>query len=180
MFFMRCFIAVDIPDSLKEKIAVIQKEIDLPELKLVEKENLHITIKFLGEIDDEKVEGVKDILNSIDFPKFKIKLKGVGCFPNEKYIRVIWIGCLSNAFVALAKYIGNSLSTIGFQKETNYIPHLTIARVKKRPSITLFSFLERHKTTEIGNFLVEKIFLKKSTLTPKGPIYEDIHEISLK
>ncbi len=177
---MRLFVAINIPDNIRNEIKNIQKSLDFPELKIVEPKNLHITIKFLGEVGESLKDKIIEVLRGIKFQKFEIGLSNIGVFPNEKYIKVIWIGCQSSELVEFTKRVDMSLSKLGFELEKDYVPHLTLARVKKKPPSILHSFLEKYKTVEIDNFLVEKIVLKKSTLTPKGPIYEDIHEILLK
>ena len=92
---MRLFIAVDIPKELKQKIIDLQ-----PKLKnyvygnFVKEENTHITMKFLGEVEDSKVDKIKSLCSeaSSEFKSFKANLQGLGTFPNENYIRVIWVG----------------------------------------------------------------------------------------
>ena len=172
---MRLFIGIDIPNKLREKIAEMQKE--LKNVKIVEKGNLHITLKFLGNVDD--VERVINKLKEIDFQRFSINLRRVGTFPNENYIKVVWIGCNSPELVQLVRIVDQRMSEIGFPKEGRYVPHLTIARVKRKPTEDLRKFLKKYNSVDLGSFVVSKIKLKKSTLTPRGPIYEDIFSKSL-
>jgi 2'-5' RNA ligase len=173
---MRCFIAIDIPEEIKEKIMKIEKELEekiKESAKFVERENLHITLKFLGEIEENKAQKIKEIINSIPFTPFKIKLKGVGVFPNEKFIRVIWIGGESKELEDIAKYLDEKLKSEKFKSE-EFIIHLTIARVKSKVNIS--DFLKKYQGYEFGEFEVDnvsQIKLKKSILTSKGPVYED-------
>ena len=172
---MRLFLAIDIPENLKEEIAKFQEQFKIKGIKLVEKENLHITVKFLGEVDEEKL---KEILNlDLSIQPIKIKLKTLGTFPNSNYIRVIWIGAYNNNLVEIFKEIDKKLSTLGFKKERSYIPHLTIGRVKFIDNKKkLKDRIDKYGDIDFGEFEAKHIKLYKSTLTPNGPIYEVIKE----
>lgn len=177
---MRCFVAIDVPDEIKRKIGEIQKDLNRSGIKLVEPENLHFTLKFLGEISESKAEEIKQRLKEIEFQKFSIELAGVSGFPNLKYLRVIWIGTTSEKISELAKLIDKRLSSIGFKEEKKYVPHLTIARVKRKPSIEVIKFIEKYKSEKFGNFLVQEFSLKKSILTKSGPIYTNLLRVKLR
>ncbi|WP_456471562.1 RNA 2',3'-cyclic phosphodiesterase [Methanocaldococcus sp.] len=170
---MRVFLAIDIPKDLKEEIYKFQKNFKIKGIKLVEKENLHITIKFLGEVDEETLNKILNLDLSIN--PTKVKIKSLGTFPNENYIRVIWIGAYG--LIDIFKEIDEKLSAIGFEKEKSYVPHLTIGRVKfinnKRE---LKERIDKFKEVDFGSFIADKVKLYKSTLTPMGPIYEVIKE----
>ena len=114
------------------------------------------------------MEDIKNALKQVRFPKFKIKFYGLGAFPSEKHIRVVWIGVESKELVELAKQVQRLLGN-----EERFVPHLTIARVKRKP-LYLKEKLEKLKNIEIGEQVVDSFALKKSTLTPQGPIYEDL------
>ncbi|OYT60583.1 RNA 2',3'-cyclic phosphodiesterase [Euryarchaeota archaeon ex4484_178] len=171
---MRAFIAIEIPFT--RNIEALQNNIE-GRVKLVEKENMHITLKFLGEIDESLIEKIREIVENCKVEKFKIKLRNVGFFPNERYIRVIWIGIEDyEPIVKMAKCIDSHLSKMGFKREKSYIPHLTVARAKGRVRIkNIQDFMHR----DFGDVEVREIKIKKSTLTPKGPIYEDVAIIQL-
>ncbi|MCD6370381.1 MAG: RNA 2',3'-cyclic phosphodiesterase [Thermoplasmata archaeon] len=171
---MRCFIAIEVPFT--KSMEELQRSIE-GRVKLVERENVHITLKFLGEIREEMVTKIRDIIESCKGKSFTITLKDVGFFPNPRYVRVIWIGVApAEPIVKLSKCIDEKLSLLGFEKEKSYIPHLTIARAKGPVSI---KNLERFKGTKFGEVEVKEIKIKKSTLTPKGPIYKDLASIQL-
>ena len=176
---MRCFIGVDVEEKLKEKIVKIQKNITRAGIKLVERENLHFTLKFLGEIDDEKIEQVKKKLSEVSFKAFKIFIKGVGAFPNINYIRIIWIGCDSPEMNKLSEIVDEKLAGIGFKRNEKYQNHVTIARVRIKPPEKLIKKIRELKDTEIGEMVVDKIKLKESKLTPSGPIYSDLKTFEL-
>ena len=158
---MRVFIAIDIPKNIRKEIVAIQN--NLPEFsgKKTEPENLHLTLKFLGEIDEEKVEEVKKKLSEIKFRKFQAELSEIGVF-TPSFLKIIWVklgGCDE-----IQKEVDKKLEGL-FAKEKRFMSHLTIARVKN--------------VNDRRRFLVNSIKLKKSTLTPEKPIYEDVLEIKL-
>ncbi len=168
---MRCFLALDIPDVLREKIIALQARLANLDVKLVEPENLHFTLKFLGEIDDAAIEKVSEKMKNLGTNPFAATIKGAGVFPSLSYMRVIWLGCPGVA--PLQQSVEESLSVL-FKKEKPS-PHLTLARVRSpKDKDKLAAFIEKNKDTEIGSFIVDRMKLKKSTLTKKGPVYEDI------
>ena len=176
---MRSFIAVELSEDLKQSIAQIQKQLEQYDVKLVKEKNLHFTLKFLGEIDDKQIKEVKDKLAHIssDAKPFSISLNSISAFPNINYMRVIWIGTESQDFINLHNSVSSALSDIGKPGGT---PHLTIARVKSaRNKKELTEFVKANENTVFGKMLVDKISLKKSTLTPNGPIYENIEVFML-
>lgn len=180
---IRSFIAVDIDDPvLVDKIARIQLSIadTGAKLKLVERKNFHITLKFLGEIPQSLVDRVIEALKKISFNSFYIELKGVGAFPSLTRPRVIWIG-VSKGFEELKKVhekVEKELSRIGFPRNREeFVAHLTIARVKGSYNLSRLSAVLRElQDIEVGEFKVSSIRLKKSTLTPRGPIYSTLYE----
>ncbi len=175
---MRVFIAIDIPDNIKEEIYLLSKKVEGIIGKPVEKENLHITIKFIGEIEENLLEELKKILENIFYNKFYLELSGVGTFNN----RVLWIG-ISKGFreiVELHNLIEEKLAKIRIPKDFNFHPHLTIYRIKnieyKKNFEESIKLLKNYKSPQI---LVDRIYLKHSTLTYKGPIYRNIGEYKL-
>ena len=177
---MRCFVAIDINDSLRQKIVNLQKELaPLFIGKLVEPENLHFTLKFLGEIHDEQVNDVKIALAGIanNFEKFDIDIIGIGAFPSKGYVRVVWIG--APKLFNLQKAVCDSLESFG--KEKDITPHLTIARVKNvKDKKMLAEFFRKHENINLGTLAITNIKLKKSTLVATGPIYEDVDGYDLR
>ncbi|PIN79668.1 RNA 2',3'-cyclic phosphodiesterase [Candidatus Woesearchaeota archaeon CG10_big_fil_rev_8_21_14_0_10_34_8] len=162
---MRTFLSIKILDKLKDKIQLLQKRLLKDGIKLVEKNNLHITLKFLGEINEAKLKQTKELLKNIKFKPFKIQLKDIGVFPNKNYVRVIWIDCKSDELIYLGRQINTILKSL-FRPET-FTAHLTIARVRRK--IDLKEFLE--KECYIGEFECSSFELMKSELTPNGPVY---------
>lgn len=176
MGFMRCFVALDIPDELRQKIAALQKQLSGLDVKLVEPENLHFTLKFLGEIDDATMERVSEKMRSLKVAPFSATIRGAGVFPSIFDMRVIWLGCPGIA--PLQQSVEESLSVL-FKKEKPS-PHLTLARIRSpKDKDELAEFVEGNKDIEIGSFAVNEIKLKKSTLAKKGPVYEDVKVFEL-
>ncbi len=177
---MRCFIAIPLSEEIKEKVTSIQKHFKIPGIKLVEKENLHITLKFLGEVEEVKIREVAKILKEIEFKQFELNISGIGTFPSNNFVRVVWVGIKSSEIYELKQLIDNLLEKTGFAKDTSWDPHLTIARVKfLSDKSTLLKKIEELKNIEIGKQKVDKFTLFESVLKKEGPIYNKIEEIRL-
>ena len=179
---MRVFIAVEISElEILNKIQTFQNELKI-NAKPTRIDQIHFTLQFLGEIDEEKCEQVKDVLNEIDFSEFEISLKGVGGFPNFKNPRVIWVGIEKNGaekLTELTNEIGRKLTTLGFKKEKKFKPHLTIFRIRKKIG-DISAIMKDFEAEEFGTEIISKIKLKKSVLSPKGPEYSDLLEVNAK
>jgi 2''-5'' RNA ligase len=122
------------------------------------------------------------MLSEISFSEFEISLNGVGGFPNLRNPRVIWVGIEKNGaekLSSLAKEIGVKLTSLGFEKDKKFKPHLTVFRVKKRIG-DVSPIMKDFETTNFGTEIVSKIKLKKSVLSPKGPEYSDLLEVNAK
>ena len=177
---LRAFIAIEIndPDVLRH-IQKIQRELQASRAKLkhVESENLHFTLHFLGNIHTDQVTVLEEILNNLQGEPFEVGLVGLGSFRPQRP-RVVWIGCSTGAelLVQYQKLLGDQLRKNGFSVDKRrYSPHLTIARVKSGEyREELMDLVRRHSNHDFGKFQVSAIKLKKSTLTPRGPIYEDL------
>lgn len=169
----RLFVAVDLPDGLKKDIYAFARQIEQSGIKLVEEENLHITIRFIGEVPDEIVPEIVSRLEKIKFQEFECKIKGVGVFPSPSYIKVVWVGLESEQLVKLVHSVLAALKGIGKEEKREFSAHLTIARVNKK--VDLQKFLEKNKDKEFGKFNVSSFVLFESKLTPKGPIYTKLH-----
>ena len=179
---MRSFIAVELDRSLVPKVTDIQSRITEGKIKFVEPENLHFTLKFLGEITEQKAQSVISHVKEVcsPFSPFTVQLKKVGVFPSLNYVRVIWIGTESEEFYTLSKLVDSSMAKLGFRQEKDITPHLTVGRVKTPgDKARLRDQIESLADAEIGEMIVSSVVLKKSELTRKGPIYTNIEEITL-
>lgn len=182
---MRAFLAVDLNQRLTDKISEVQKQImgTNAEIKYVEPENLHFTFKFFGEISEKKSQNIMELMDQKikNYHPFELFIKGVGVFPHPGYVRVIWLGVdNANDFSKFQRECDEEFIKMGFKKERSYNPHLTIGRVKgAKNKDKLLSLLKEMETLEIGKMDVERISLKKSELTPAGPIYTTIKVFEL-
>jgi RNA 2',3'-cyclic 3'-phosphodiesterase len=165
---MRVFVAVNVPEEIREKAALLGKEIAGSGILPVAARNMHITLKFIGETDEPGLEEIKRRLGAVRFRKFRCGLRGVGVFPKEDFVRVVWAGAQSNnALEELAKGVIGALK--GFGNDERFTAHLTIARVKRKADFR--PFLERHRDEELGSFAVEEFHLIQSALGGGGPDY---------
>lgn len=184
---MRIFIAIELSESIRNALAQIQSHLKYAgaDVKWVEKDNIHLTLKFLGEVTEEKIEKIKSALDQIasKTKPFEISLKDIGAFPKIDYPRVIWVGLdkSANESKILAENIDEALSKIGFQKESRpFAAHLTIGRVrspKNKDALKEKILSAANSQLPITNSqLISSIILFQSTLTPKGSIYTKLHE----
>lgn len=180
---MRSFIAIGIstPEVLKLLDELRNSSADL---KIVKPENLHLTLKFLGDIPEGRTEEIQIAVTKAiaPFKAFDVSLRGVGVFPKIKRMRVIWVGFDKNGerFVEINNSIENSLKRIGFQREGRFHPHLTVARVRsQRGKENLISILRKYEDTSFGESRIESVELMKSILTPRGPIYSVVEQVKL-
>jgi len=179
---VRSFVAVDLSEDLIPPVVDVQSQISEGKIKFVEPENLHFTLKFLGEITEQKAKDVLTKLKGIcsSFKPFPILLKEVGVFPSLTYVKVIWVGVESEEFFTLSKLVDSGMGKLGFKQERNIVPHLTVGRVKAPGNKARFrEQIKALQTIEIGEMMVDAVVLKKSELTRKGPIYTNIEEIPL-
>ena len=166
----RCFISIELPEEVKKDIVKIQEE--LPEFygKKTELENLHLTLKFLGEIDYDKIEKVKDKLKNINIGKINCSIDSLGFF-SPNYIKIIWVHL--NGCDEIQKEVDESLKDI-FGKEKRFMSHITIARVKSvKDKKKFMEELKKIKFEEI-NFCTDRVYLMESVLKQKGPEYKII------
>ena len=177
---IRTFIAVELPDRFIPEIEKIRNTLDMPGIKLVDPNQVHITLKFLGNINENDVEYILSSLSQVNCPAFEAKIKGVGVFPKTSYIKVVWLGAQGN-FDLLHDEVERVLSGFKFEKDPHFSPHATLARVKQmRDKVILLEKLKKLEPIDLGTMKVGLISLKKSTLTPGGSIYETLGEIRLK
>jgi 2'-5' RNA ligase len=182
---IRCFISIDIPSSAKEELWKIIKSIkdDFKEkINFSKKENLHLTLAFLGDTEEKNIENIKKNLLRIKVKKFKVKLSDFGVFPSKKFIRILWAGLNSdnNEIYELRKDIISILQEIGINLDNKFDSHITLARIKfLHNKEKLLDFIQKIEIPEI-EFAVSEIKFKKSTLGKNGPIYEDLFTIPFK
>lgn len=177
---MRCFIAIGVPKDIKSQAVSIQKEFSkLPmTCKFVEPENIHITISFLGELDDKKVKDVCDILDSIckKYKKFEVDVRNLKMIPSPSYIRVLAFEVVSDR--GEIKRLSSEIEEVVGGKVKP--PHLTLCRVKKIANKSdVVSGVRRFENAALGRFVVNSVCLMKSELKKTGPVYTKLHESKL-
>ena len=174
---MRLFIAVDIPDDVRNNLSSFRISDDTATVKWVDEKNIHITMKFLGDVDENKVDAIIESLGNVEISSFRCLVKGFGAFPNENYAKVLWAGAESEGKITeLHEMIDSALEHLGFNRERKFHPHLTTGRVRFiKDKERLKQFITDLKTKDFGNeFSVDCFSLRKSTLTSNGPVYEDV------
>ena len=179
----RIFIAIKLPEVVIGKITEIshyfQSQTPSEALKWVETENLHLTLRFLGEITEETVGKVQSILPQAvaGQPRFTLSVEGLGMYPNVGQPRVIWLGVKgAEPMVALHGKLETVLARISIERENRpFNPHLTLARIRQRTDRAtahqIGETLSAFKVGTLGAFQVGEIHLIESQLTPQGPIY---------
>jgi RNA 2',3'-cyclic 3'-phosphodiesterase len=177
----RCFIALELERDVIDYIEELDLQIKKKNLftgKLTEPENLHLTLKFLGEIEESKVELVKNKLSEIKMKEFEVSLGEVGVFIN-KYNSILWIRLQGKQIWDLQAEIDKKLEGLKFAKEERFMSHITIARMKKIFSKDEFlDYVKNIKTKKI-KFKVKNFVLKKSELKEEGPVYTDLERYEL-
>ncbi len=179
---MRTFIAVEIHnDEVLNGITKIQSEFMI-KATAVNKQNMHFTLLFLGEIDEKTAEDVKKELSTISFRPIEVKFTHIGTFPNPRFPRIVWIGIdkvASEQLVDLATQVGKKLEPLGFKSDKPFKPHLTIFRIKNNVG-DISQTLEKFKAVDLGKEVITELKLKQSILTPNGPIYSDLQVVLAK
>ena len=186
---MRTFIAVELPEEIRTILSNIQDELKQAraDVKWVKPENIHLTLKFLGEIEEDKVLKIQSTLNQIASKNsgFNLCLSSLGSFPKLQYPRVIWIGVENDQPIQeIAETLEKELLKIGLPAETRpFSSHITLGRVRsglnRKALIEKLEFLNKNLCSSRTEFKVLSLTLFKSTLTPQGPIYEAIFKKSL-
>ncbi len=187
---MRTFIAIELPQEIKGSLSRLQGELKATgaDVKWVAPQNIHLTLKFLGEVDDKKLEKIKEAIDGLakETSKFQVCITTLGAFPKIDSPRVIWMGIEAGdkETKEIAAVLEERLAEISIPKEDRpFSSHITIGRT--RSALNRQKLVEELKNkTGLGGekleFYAGKITLFKSTLTPKGPIYETLKEANLK
>lgn len=185
---LRVFIAVDIEDpillSALERVKDALVATGAP-MKPVETHNLHITLRFIGEVPRGLVdEIVRSVLSKVEFLRFEVEFKGLGAFPSTLRPRVVWVGVSEGAdqLARIHEAIEKGLRRLGIRPEREkFVPHVTLARIKGSRNLSaIVKLIQEYEDYVFGRMVVDKVRLKKSTLTPRGPIYETLWEVKAK
>ncbi|MCC6503092.1 MAG: RNA 2',3'-cyclic phosphodiesterase [Deltaproteobacteria bacterium] len=184
---MRTFVAIKLPSEVTELLRTIQASLNrgLKGTSWVRPESIHLTLKFLGEIDDAKVRDVAAGLEKAaeGFRPFSLEVGGVGAFPNARAPKVVWAGIKECAeLTKLQKSVDERLSIIGFEAETRpFTPHLTLCRIKSaEDGRALGRLIAGLGEQAKASFTVNSFVFMKSVLKPQGAVHTDIKEFALK
>lgn len=174
---MRTFIAIDFPDEVIKEIARLQSLISKKKFtgKLTELGNLHLTLKFLGEITEETLKKVKTALKKVKFSELSLSLGEIGFFKHGKNPRIVWIKINGESVWQLQKQIDSVLSTL-FKPEERFMSHLTIARINYVKDKGDFIKHVKNISARSIKFNISSFKLKLSELNPSGSIYTTLQE----
>jgi 2'-5' RNA ligase len=184
---IRSFLAIELPETIRTKIGEVQKELksSRADVRWVNPTNIHLTLKFFGNIDELRIDRIAKSLESLiqTTSPFSLSIRGMGSFPHSKNPRVIWMGLQEGKEIlaALQRAVDGELKKIGFEPEgRDFHPHLTLGRAKSsRGRDELIGRMQKYQEEEFGKFEVEGVILFKSDLKPSGPIYTRLREIKL-
>jgi len=177
---MRAFIAIPLPDEIYRELARQQAAFRVlsPDARWTRSEGIHLTLKFLGEIEDQQIKQVTEALTALaGFTKFNVQVKGFGFFPDARRPRVFWAGVHAPPDLGqLAARVEDAMATVGFAREQRaYNPHLTLARFNNpRPLARLREAVTRQADLSLGQFEVTEFFLYESKLSPRGAEYRKV------
>lgn len=169
----RLFIAIDLPGAVKRSLEPLFQ--GLGDVRWLTEDQLHLTLRFVGELDNGRANDIVDALSQVPGVPFELRLKGMGHFPPRGEPRVIWIGIERQpALTALKRRIDRALQQAGVQKDKQrYKPHVTIARLRRLPSQAgLATYLMRHSLYQSSSFIVSGFALYSSWLDPEGADYQ--------
>jgi 2'-5' RNA ligase len=184
---VRCFVCVEVVNQLNiRKIeTILDKLSTFKGIRPVKPNQLHLTLKFLGEVSENRLVEIEKELHLIELLSFETELSHMGFFPNEHRPRVIWIGLSEgkSQLITLAREIDERLSKIGFPKEKRkFSPHLTVGRIKRLypdEQQKVVDYIHSIDSVVGKKEVIKSFIFKKSTLTPQGAIYENLAEFPL-
>jgi 2'-5' RNA ligase len=181
---LRCFIAINLPEAVINILAGLQHEFKKcgADIRWVRPENIHLTLKFLGDTNEEAVENIANIIEMAckEYTAFNFEIFGAGIFPDKKPPRVLWVGLKTSEVLAeLQRKIEDPTASLGFKKEKRrFVPHLTLGRFKSsRGKGGLKEKISLYENTGFGSFEIGSVCLMKSDLSPAGAKYSIIKEV---
>jgi 2'-5' RNA ligase len=176
---MRLFIAIELPDDLKRELGRLR--VDIPGARWVPVDQIHLTLAFLGEVEEAAVERLTGELAQVQVPEFKLCFSGSGCFPDRRRPRVLWIGLEPHPRLQhLAAGVREAVLACGIpQEERPFSPHITLARLKPSPRGEFEAFLDQHKKLRLPALQVRQFTLFQSRLTPQGAEHTPVRNFPL-
>ncbi len=175
---IRAFIAVRIDPGVAERIASTESELDrlLKGIRWVKTDHLHLTLKFLGAVDEDNIAPIEDALEVAlrAIPRFSVACRGLGVFPDIRRARVLWAGLAGGPLVRLAAVVNEALGALGFAREAReFKPHLTIGRWREPPrqADLLREEIDRRREHDFGASPVDEVIFFQSVLQPAGAVH---------
>ena len=171
---LRLFLAVALPNEIRDQIVPIQSGV--PDARWIKRENLHLTMKFIGEVDNTLAEDIHYALSGLTFETFSLRLRGVNSFRSKKLARSVWIGIEPlGPLKVLHKKIESNLIKTGLTFETRkFTPHVTLARFTRTPVTRLIPYLESNAGFQTSLFEINQVVLFRSYLAANGSDYEQL------
>lgn len=168
---MRLFVAIDLPDEARQSVTEICQE--LPDVRWLPPNQLHLTLRFIGEAEDSVGTTLRRCLGKIASPPFPLSLSGAGCFPSPRHPRVLWVGLSGcEPLKRLQQEVEAAAVAAGIPAEERpFSPHITLARLREHREADVASFLTRNASFHCGPFTVDAFNLYSSILTAKGAIH---------
>lgn len=168
---IRLFVALELPEELRASLARLQG--GLPGASWVDPDDSHVTLRFIGDVPENRLEEIDELLADITAPPFELALAGVGSFARGREPISLWLGLdRSEALMALQRRIDRALTRAGFpHDEKRYTPHATLARLRRVPEHDLAAFIAAHNLFRAEPFRVDRFTLFSSQLTSAGSIY---------
>ncbi|MBV9867508.1 MAG: RNA 2',3'-cyclic phosphodiesterase [Abitibacteriaceae bacterium] len=168
----RLFIAIDLPDAIRQQLSSLRT--DLAGARWVKPAQMHLTLRFIGEMDETVAQAVSVALTSVQASRFELQLNGIDCFPHRRAPRVLWVGIEDNpALHRLYETIEGSLRRLGLVAETHpFAAHITLARFKNAPVEPVKQFIKANSEFAAEPFLVEEFRLYSSTLERQGALHQ--------
>jgi 2'-5' RNA ligase len=169
----RLFVAIDLPEQVKEAVFCIAGR-ELAGARRVPREQLHLTLRFIGDADEAMFQAIKRGLSGIRRAPFPLILKEVGHFPPGRHPRVLWVGMEESASLhGLQQEVEHALKGAGIPPEARgFSPHITIARLRETPPAEVAALEERERRFCVGPFPVEEFYLYSSILTRDGAVHK--------
>jgi 2'-5' RNA ligase len=182
---MRAFLSINLTSELHRAVEELQSRLEpsISGIRWTKPENVHLTLKFFGDIVAQDVDTIVSCLNPItaEFSAFPVEFSGVGRFPEKGVLSILWIGSQRGKIelIAIEQAIRESLirAKCSFDKKS-FIPHLTIGRAMRNQKPHIHQW-EKHKNITLGEMTVDSFCLMESQLTPSGPVYSVVHRFEL-
>ena len=176
---LRLFVGLDLPEGLRDTLAMLERGI--PGARWIESDNYHVTLRFIGEVPEDRAEDIDSALAGVQAPSFALSLAGVGHFGKLRKARSVWAGVEANdALNRLQAGVGSAVVRAGFPAEARrFRPHVTLARIKGETGHHVANFLSEHGDFRAPPFEVRAFILYESQLTRHGAQYRALQSYDL-